>query len=98
MFSNRIVTDLGMGRCEPAVGGFSAPRMSLGSGHLFSGCRIINLAVKPPSFRVETSDEAGPASANPSSRSRAFVISARPNCRGFGPGPSLNVPIAEHKP
>jgi hypothetical protein len=33
-----------------------------------------------------------------SSRSRVFVISARPNCRGFGPGPSLNVPITEHKP
>jgi hypothetical protein len=92
MFPNRIVTDLGMGRCEPAVGDGSPPERP-DSGHLFQ------LAAR--SFRSTCSGEqlSLRVSGIPrSSRSRAFVISARPNCRGFGPGPSLNVPITEHTP
>jgi hypothetical protein len=93
-FANRTmgVSRKGTADGATAAGGFSAPRMSLGSGHLFSGCRIINLAVKPPSFRVETSVKRDRHPLILSSRSRAFVISARPNCRGFGPGFLFSVP------
>jgi hypothetical protein len=94
MFPNRIVTDLGMGRCEPAVGDGSPPERP-DSGHLIPACRSlvpINLRSGEQSLSLRVSGIPR------SSRSRAFVISARPNCRGFGPGPSLNVPITEHTP
>jgi hypothetical protein len=76
-------------RCESAVGDGSPPER-LGSGHLFQ------LAAR--SFRSTRSGErlSLRVSGIPTSRSRVFVISARPNCRGFGPGPSINVPITEH--
>jgi hypothetical protein len=90
-FSNRIVApSVGGSRCVP-LPGMVLPK-GLGSGQLFSGCRIINLAVKPPSFRVETSVKRDRHPLILSSRSRAFVISARPNCRGFGPGFLFSVP------
>jgi hypothetical protein len=90
-FSNRIVApSVGGSRCVP-LPGMVLPK-ALGSGQLFSGCRIINLAVKPPSFRVETSVKRDRHPLILSSRSRAFVISARPNCRGFGPGFLFSVP------
>jgi hypothetical protein len=80
-FTNRIVTDLGMGRCEPAVGDGSPPERP-GSGHLFQlaarSFRSTSLGGAMLSLRV---------SGIPTSRPRAFVISARPNWLGRKPRP-----------
>jgi hypothetical protein len=90
-FTNRIVTDLGMGRCEPAaVGGpFPPPGCDSpgSSGHLFQ------LAAR--SFRSTSLGGASlslRASGIPcSSRSRVFVISARPNSAG------ASAPVLSHQ-
>jgi hypothetical protein len=92
MFPNRIVTELGMGRCEPAVGDWFAPRTPRQRAPIPACRSLVPINLLGGAIVVPARVSGIPCS----SRSRAFVISARPNCRGFGPGPSLNVPITEH--
>jgi hypothetical protein len=63
-FTNRIVApSVGGSRCAP-LPGMVLPK-ELGSGQLFGGCRFHQPCCEAAELPVETSDEAGPASANP---------------------------------
>jgi hypothetical protein len=101
MTTNRIVTRDGA-RCGPAAGVVRLPKVSLGSGQIFpslAGPLVMRLTdtrlLHTGPRKVQRS----------SSRSRAFVISARPTlAEGFGPQPlSLRAHVSlasalEHRP